>query len=453
MERKELHIISEVLNSVLDEKAKKALTLRFSLQSQYEIFLATLLDILIGKSTSVSLNDFLNLYNLEGKEKQLKQKSAEIIESIAELRNKDYNSEYTEWLAENKNEIFLTHITFLREIKTALSNSERLVLKNRLANIEKMDSFDLSEKEIKAGIKINERARLKKHFSELDKDRSRILNSNDSTQHNRKRVNFTSVLILLIISSIAFAIINPTIRNFIKIQYHKIFDKPNELEIENKNIDIKPAEQPILDSVKEVNIVEIEKYDSISSSHNKNFDLLIGSLDTTNRKETKIRGTGTIKSNPYFSTINKTEKDYTEYFKANKNVLDPIEGVWMLNAKRIRPPIGTGTPTSGSNRSYDYKFLRKCVIVRISQHAFELLHLNEDGSIFRSKNRYFITQLTNAYKYKFEISQGKEISYTSYSSKEWPGETFTYDCIFDSTFVVLPDQRLANEFEVKAKKQ
>jgi len=171
MNLKEQHIIDSLITEVLDADELFALKNNLATEENYENFLTKLLLIIINKDTTLSLLDFLKFNNLSSKFLFFQNKTTDVIEDLAELSFKGHESENTIYLEQSNNEIFQEHLQFLKETQNAIIFSERIELKKKLEKLDELNKFDLTDSDIKTAITQYERQRLKKHFSELAKNK------------------------------------------------------------------------------------------------------------------------------------------------------------------------------------------------------------------------------------------------------------------------------------------
>ncbi len=199
MELREIHILDHTLNGLLTESEKNSLKRKFVSETEYNKYLLALLEVVIRKKNKTTLKELLSLLAISHIQNDLQKKTTDFIEELAELHFKGYQSEYTQWLKDHKNEIFVKHLVLLKETKTGVTNTERENLKSKLVNIDKLEAFEFDEKDIQLGIKLNERTRLKKHFNELYSE----LNAESNTSPKTRK--FALAFTIVLASSIIFS--------------------------------------------------------------------------------------------------------------------------------------------------------------------------------------------------------------------------------------------------------
>jgi hypothetical protein len=365
VELKEIHILNNVLHDLLSEAAQNSLKLKIGSEKEYAKFLSALLEVVIGKNKSLPLKDILNLVGIAHIEPALLQKTNDIIEEIADQHFKGYNSEYTKWLQNTNNEIFSIHLAFIKETKSGIIQSERESLKSKLANIEKLDAFEFEENDIRSGIKLVERARIKEHFNQLYSQLRK------AQVQSPKKSRFAILFSLVIVSSIVFAIVNPTVRHFIVEQYHKLIDKPHENEGATESTTQQVQALPSIADSTTVHSTDTIQEKSKQGDGKKGVIEKIKVKKDSLKKESKK--TDNITSEIAHSSFdnadygNNAEKVYENYFITNKKKLNPIEGFWLLNVKEKSNSVNS--------------FKMKSAIVQIAKNKFELIHLNNEGTI------------------------------------------------------------------------
>jgi hypothetical protein len=383
VELKEIHILNNTLHDLLTESAQNTLKQKVGSEKEYNKFLIALLEVVISKRSSPSLKDILNLLGISHIQNDLQQKATDIIEGIADLHFKGYDSEYTQWLRESENETFTIHLAFLKETKSGISQTERESLKNKLVNIDKLDAFEFEEKDIRSGIILTERARLKKRFNELY---SELRTNNIKPTKNRK---FAIIFSLVIASSIVFAIVNPTVRHFIIEKYHKLIGTPEEHEGDSESR-LKSAQAlPV-----SADSASMHATDSLQESlkiSNENHPSEKTKKDTLKKVKAKTDHIHSSSTNSVFfdneGVEYKTEKDYEAYFKANKAKLTPIEGFWMLVIREK------------SNTSSAIKV--NCAIVNTAKNKYELIHLNKLVNLDNPPNKMYFELISPLEGYNF----------------------------------------------------
>ena len=413
MELKEIHILNNTLHGLLTMAAQNTLKQKIGSEKEYAKFLIALLDVVIGKRSSPSLKDILSLLGISHIQNDLQQESTNIIEEIADLHFKGYNSDYTKWLQEHKNETFAIHLAFLKETKSGISQTERDSLKNKLVNIDKIDAFEFEEKDIRSGIKLNERIQLKRHFNELYTE-FRIVGV--AAPKKRKLILAISILFA---SSIVFAFVNPSIRHFILKEYHKLIDAPKE---NDKSSEIKLKSAQALPVNFDTISTKINSVDSslIKSTLNNKIDNEMEMHRHNKTKHKKDSAKLSVVNTDNFNDENelKTEKYYDAYFNENQKKLNSIEGFWLLNVK------------DKSNTANGFKM--KSAIVRIAKNKFELVHLNNEGNIEKLPyNMYF--QLVSVLEgYNFTIQVDNKTTFKSIATLQVKEGLLIFESEYDA---------------------
>lgn len=276
MNLKEQHIIDSLISEALDADELSTLKNNLASEDNYENFLSKLLSIIISKDGTVSLFDFLKFNNLSSKFLFFQNKASDIIEDLAELSFKGYESETITFLVQTNNEVFLKHIQFLKETQNAIIFSERISLKKKLEKLDELNGFDLDEKEIKAAITLHERSRLKKHLFELAKKGSS--GGGTIVKFNFRQVlKYAAILILVVAPTII--IVNrvnkqKTATNDLANNDNK--KQPEPIKIENKPYDI---QLPNADSyAMEKELIQEQKFGFSSGSDSKNINIRINNL-------------------------------------------------------------------------------------------------------------------------------------------------------------------------------
>ena len=88
----------------------------------------------------------------------------EEIESLAEQFFEGKTSEDIEFLVKSKNKIFQEHLDFLKEVRSAFNQIERLRIKKNISTIDKTTGPELKHAEIRDAIKLTERNKLKERL-------------------------------------------------------------------------------------------------------------------------------------------------------------------------------------------------------------------------------------------------------------------------------------------------
>lgn len=276
MNLKEQHIIDSLVSEALDADVLSALKNNLASEENYENFLSKLLSIIISKDETVSLFDFLKFNDLSSKFLFFQNKTSDVIEDLAELSFKGYESETITFLVQTNNEVFYNHIQFLKETQNAIIFSERISLKKKLEKLDELNGFDLDEKEIKAAITLHERSRLKKHLSELAKKGS----SGDGKIIKfdyRQVLKYAAVLILVVAPTII--IVNRV--NKQKTTTNDLANNDNKKQTEPKQIEKEPYnfQLPNADTyAMEKELLQEQKFGFSSGSDSKNITIKINNL-------------------------------------------------------------------------------------------------------------------------------------------------------------------------------
>lgn len=399
MSSEEVHIISDALNSVINADELASLKKQLGSEEAYNNFLIDLFEVLIGKNANINVKSLLNLYNHSENLNKIEEKSTDIIEELADSFFKGYRSDYTAWLIENKNEVFLSHLSFLKDTKTTVTALERQKIKQRFSDLEKIESIELTDAEIKNAVTKIERVRLKERFNELYAEYSK---ANAITVEPPKKKNPYAVVILLIcVTSFVFAVANPTIRNFIIKQFQVIFSYPTENNKEGEG-SVQPTE--ILKPGKDSVAFQKQNQDTVNSESlpaplpkkesKPKFKLFRKnklSPDTTLKHDT-IKKISKARPLLQRGLILSNEKEYNDFFKTHRDSLQSIEGMWLLYI------------TNKSNRKDGFKI--KCAVIRIGANKFKMIHFNQDGSLLKTQNLYYLQRLSVHGDYKFNICRG-----------------------------------------------
>jgi hypothetical protein len=276
MNLKEQHIIDSLVSEALDADELSALKNNLAYEENYENFLSKLLSIIISKDKTVSLFDFLKFNNLSSKFLFFQNKTSDIIEDLAELSFKGYESETIAFLLQTNNEVFYNHIQFLKETQNAIIFSERISLKKKLEKLDELNGFDLGEKEIKAAITLSERNRLKKHLTELSKKG----NNDEGTIIKfdfRQVLKYAAILILVVAPTII--IVNrvnkqKTTTNDLANNDNKKQTEPKQIEKEPYNFQLQNADTYAM----EKELLQEQKFGFSSGSDSKNITIKINNL-------------------------------------------------------------------------------------------------------------------------------------------------------------------------------
>jgi hypothetical protein len=402
---KEITIIQSELSEFLNEQDFKALEHFFSNEDELNGFYIKLLNVLLEIDKTISLEQFLELYPFILNAKELASKKEQIIQKIAELFISGYSSSIIIQLQTAQDKIFLTHVTFLNDIKKGIKDIERKELKKKLINLSKINDFDLTELEIKAAIKQIERKRLKDKLIKIaEKNQIHI-------RPNKKfYFNYPLLLTLIIISSIALAISVPSIRKFIQKTFNDVFKQ------EKKSEPIMPPTKPFkLDTLK----------DSVSN------EIIPLKTDSTKKENLAIKTTKKTSSDFLIKKDDLTS--YKNYFNENRHELKEIEGIWKIKE--------TNSP--------EYS----CAIFKTSKNKFEIRYFNQNGIWERKDHSYFFvfrdgenTAIYKEYLENNEIGSGI-IKFSSTNS-------FKCNYKYNPNFIKiigLPDNTKA-EFILTAKK-
>ena len=381
MKTQESNIVGLVILDLLTEREHKALKILLETEVNYQIFLTKLLEILIGKENNISLNDFLELHNLNGKDSEFQESISSIIEDIAELSSKGFSSEYTKWFEDNQNRIYLDHLTFAKEIKKGFEIKERIAIKDRLLLIDKMKDFDVSDDELRVGLTILERRRLKQRFAEID-------TAQESYYSKEKKgffqLKFATIVLLITISGAILAFSIPGFRNFIQKEFKELFQK-----------EVPPIKK---------------ENDAVIAPKAITSDTLVNNIDTTinnatnvqtedapvteekKEKETVIAPTKTaILLEGFVSNNDANSSDYWNYFRRHK--LDNIEGLWKW----------TCTKRTHINLVLADTLPLFCAIREIEDKKYEIAFFQENGNRVHPSYVSIITKKINNNKY--ELSQ------------------------------------------------
>jgi hypothetical protein len=198
MSLKETDIINDILQEGLDKSELAGLKAKLVNEDGYQKFSHKLLQVLVQKDTSISLFDFLELHGLSNKFLHLQNKKEEVFEALAELSHRGYESEIIDFL-KTKNEEFKQHLNYLKESQAAIKLVERQELKKKLAKLDELNTFDLTENDIKNAVQSSERDRLRHRFKELaNKDKGGSLGGNIIRFDFRQVLKYAAIFIIFL---------------------------------------------------------------------------------------------------------------------------------------------------------------------------------------------------------------------------------------------------------------
>ena len=385
MRTKENDIIGLVILDILTEREHRALKLMLETEENYRDFLTKLFDILIGKDRTILLSDFLDLHNISGKEINFNKQTNSIIEDIAELAFKGYSSEITLWLKENQNKVYLEHLSFLEDVRSEIEKKERITIKNRLKLLSEMKDFDLTEDEIREGIILYERNRLRKHFAQLSAQEKSITKVNTSNSPNR--LKYASILLLIGVSSIILAYSIPQVRNFIKKEFKELFQK--EEPPAKKENDAVIAPQALTSDT----LVNVD--DAVINNPTTNQIEQVPVTEVKKEKETVVAPIKTsIVLEAFVSNKDANSEVYWNYFR--KRNLDNIEGFWKW----------TCIKRTHLNLVLADTLKLKCAIREIEDKKYEIAFFQENGDRVHPSYVSMITRKKDNNKY--ELTQFKD---------------------------------------------
>ena len=380
MNTQESNIVEIVLIKTLSEREKKELRLLLPSEEGYQKFLITLFEILIGKEKTISLENFLDLHSLEGKLAAIKEYSNEIIEDLAELAYNGHSSNYTIWLSETKNEVYLYHLRFAEDIKKVIQLKERITIRERLNKLEKMKGFELTDAQIERGVIYHERKRLRKRFAELD--------AKTAKQENKGffQLKFATIVLLITISGAILAFSIPGFRNFIQKEFKELFQKEvppikkeNDAVIAPKaitsdtlvKVDDAVINKPTTNQIEQVPVTEVKKESKT----------VVAPIKTT------------ILLEAFVSNKDANSEVYWNYFRKHKK--DNIEGLWKW----------TCTKRTHINLVLADTLPLFCAIREIEDKKYEIAFFQENGNRVHPSYVSIITKKINNNKY--ELTQYK----------------------------------------------
>ena len=380
MNTQESNIVEIVLIKTLSEREKKELRLLLPSEEGYQKFLITLFEILIGKEKTISLENFLDLHSLEGKLAAIKEYSNEIIEDLAELAYNGHSSNYTIWLSETKNEVYLYHLRFAEDIKKVIQLKERITIRERLNKLEKMKGFELTDAQIERGVIYHERNRLRKRFAELD--------AKTAKQENKGffQLKFATIVLLITISGAILAFSIPGFRNFIQKEFKELFQKEvppikkeNDAVIAPKaitsdtlvKVDDAVINKPTTNQIEQVPVTEVKKESKT----------VVAPIKTT------------ILLEAFVSNKDANSEVYWNYFRKHKK--DNIEGLWKW----------TCTKRTHINLVLADTLPLFCAIREIEDKKYEIAFFQENGNRVHPSYVSIITKKINNNKY--ELTQYK----------------------------------------------
>ena len=384
MKTQESNIVGLVILDLLTEREHKALKILLETEVNYQIFLTKLLEILIGKENNISLNDFLELHNLNGKDSEFQESISSIIEDIAELSSKGFSSEYTKWFEDNQNRIYLDHLTFAKEIKKGFEIKERIAIKDRLLLIDKMKDFDVSDDELRVGLTILERRRLKQRFAEIDTAQESYYSKENKGFFQLK---FATIVLLITISGAILAFSIPGFRNFIQKEFKELFQKEvppikkeNDAVIAPKaitsdtlvKVDDAVINKPTTNQIEQVPVTEVKKESKT----------VVAPIKTT------------ILLEAFVSNKDANSEVYWNYFRKHKK--DNIEGLWKW----------TCTKRTHINLVLADTLPLFCAIREIEDKKYEIAFFQENGDRVHPSYVSMITRKKDNNKY--ELTQFKD---------------------------------------------
>ncbi|MBS1646737.1 MAG: hypothetical protein JST67_05305 [Bacteroidetes bacterium] len=347
---KEIDVIKTFVAESLNDSENQALKSFLGSEDSYTKFLDKLVKILIEQDKTITLSRFLDLHNLSGLHRNLSRRKEEIITEIAELSAGGYASEITQWLQQSKNETYLNHLNFIRDTKTGIKITEREALKKKLVNMNKMDAFPLSETEIKAGIKAIERKKLKEKLRSFEKH-------NQTNTAEKGKFKYSALFLFIIASTFVLAISIPTVRNFIKQEFHKVFYKEQPAALANEMIPKENKQTAIGDTAKPIVYDTLAKPIDTSSAIKKQKRVFLG------------------------GTKSKSITAYKNYFIKHKADLDSIEGIWTIKEK--------------NSKNYT------CAIFKVSEQKYELRYFSQNGTWEKADHTYYFKAQANSKNYRY----------------------------------------------------
>jgi hypothetical protein len=168
MNSHELNIANSIMEDALKKLEVEELKHRLTNAENYSAFLDKLVAILIGKDMSLSLFEFLELNSLSDSLLSIQNKRTNLIEGLADFYFKGHSTENSVFLFESHNDVFITHLQFLKDTQAAIIFKERGELKKKFEKLDKLKEFNLTDDEIKAAIIFSERQSLKTRLRELE---------------------------------------------------------------------------------------------------------------------------------------------------------------------------------------------------------------------------------------------------------------------------------------------
>jgi hypothetical protein len=411
----ESNIVEIVLIKTLSEREKKELRLLLPSEENYQKFLITLFEILIGKEKTISLESFLDLHSLEGKLAAIKEYSNEIIEDLAELAYNGHSSNYTIWLSETKNEVYLYHLRFAEDIKKVIQLKERITIRERLNKLEKMKGFELTDAQIERGVIYHERNRLRKRFAELD--------AKTAKQENKGffQLKFATIVLLITISGAILAFSIPGFRNFIKKEFKELFQK-EVLPIKKEN-DAVIAPKAITSDT----LVKVD--DAVINKPTTNQIEQVPVTEVKKESKTVVAPTKTaILLEAFVSNKDANSEVYWNYFRRQK--LDNIEGLWKwtcIKRTHINLVLADTLPLF-------------CAIREIEDKKYEIAFFKENGNRVHPSYVSIITKKINNNKYEL----------TQYKNEKHPIVKYIYlsdegELKFNAYFILSDFQNFAGK--------
>ena len=360
MDFREFQIVDSTLQSVIDQQTFAKLQAMLTTAETYRQFCKKLVEICIGQEKSITLSDFFSLHGLETQTTLFEIEIPPILEEIAEQYFKFGNSEYSQYLMDSKNEVFLNHLQFLKDTNQAFSRTERETHVKRFSERNTLHSFHLTEEEIKTAFTFLERKRLKKRLEAWNANKKNILIPKTKSFQKRK---MAGVFALLFLSSLIFAFGIPAVRNYIIQKAKIIFHFTDQTKADTQTAKPGLIKNRIAPDYIDSNLMSPADtcIRSVLSSTSNAKSKEVTKHTSTQKRKIRIRSNRDLK----------TQKDLEQYFKENAAGLEKIEGIWNFSGI-----------FSKEYQGYNATKIKFAILK--TDTLYEMIWLNKDGS----KNNY-----------------------------------------------------------------
>lgn len=314
MNFKETYIINSLIEQSLNRNQIDGLKERLQTSENYNVFSRKLLEVIIGKDQSISLLDFLTSNGLSDKFLFIQNKTEDVIEELAELHFKELKSVNTNFLLQSKNQVFLRHLGFLTETASAVVIKERVELKKKFQKFDKLNSFNLDEKDIKTAVVASERKRLKQHLSSLQ--------SSEKTTSKIIAFDFKAGLkyaaIIIFVVGPAIFIIN-RINHSVSTKDNEVADKHVKTKVDSLPHDTLKSDfkLPVSEKYSGVSVLISESKFGFSSNDNKRISIEINDISgqlsalEIEQKNNQINGAAINYMKHMIDSLNSIKETYT----------------------------------------------------------------------------------------------------------------------------------------------